>query len=55
MEQNTRRALLIAHRGFDLETGRVMLAKEEMKAHYLGAHAHVKEARQRRRGERANV
>jgi branched-chain amino acid transport system ATP-binding protein len=26
-----------------------LLANEEMKAHYLGAHAHVKEARQRRR------
>jgi hypothetical protein len=25
-----------------------LLANEEMKAHYLGAHAHVKEARQRR-------
>jgi len=26
-----------------------------MKAHYLGAHAHVKEARQRRRSERGRV
>jgi branched-chain amino acid transport system ATP-binding protein len=59
VEQNARMALLIANRGFVLETGRVMLANtaanllanEEMKAHYLGAHAHVKEARQRRRGE----
>jgi len=58
VEQNARMALLITHRGFVLETGRVMLAdtaanllaNEEMKAHYLGAHAHVKEARQRRRG-----
>ncbi len=57
VEQNARMALLIAHRGFVLETGRVMLAdtaanllaNEEMKAHYLGAHAHIKEARQRRR------
>jgi branched-chain amino acid transport system ATP-binding protein len=57
VEQNARMALLIANRGFVLETGRVMLAdtaanllaNEEMKAHYLGAHAHVKEARQRRR------
>ncbi len=57
VEQNARMALLIANRGFVLETGRVMLAdtatnllaNEEMKAHYLGAHAHVKEVRQRRR------
>ncbi len=57
VEQNARMALLIANRGFVLETGRVMLAdsasnllnNEEMKAHYLGAHAHVREARQRRR------
>ncbi len=57
VEQNARMALLIANRGFVLETGRVMLAdtaanllaNEEMKAHYLGAHAHVKEARRRRR------
>ncbi|MGO9121972.1 MAG: ABC transporter ATP-binding protein [Desulfomonilaceae bacterium] len=57
VEQNARMALLIANRGFVLETGSVMLAdtaanllaNEEMKAHYLGAHAHVKEARQRRR------
>ncbi len=60
VEQNARMALLIANRGFVMETGKVMLAdtaanllaNEEMKAHYLGAHAHVKEARQRRRGER---
>jgi branched-chain amino acid transport system ATP-binding protein len=57
VEQNARMALLIANRGFVLETGRVvltdtavhLLANEEMKKHYLGAHAHVKEARQRRR------
>ncbi len=57
VEQNARMALLIANRGFVLETGRVMLGdtagnllnNEEMKAHYLGAHAHVREARQRRR------
>ena len=63
VEQNARMALLIANRGFVLETGRVMLAdsavnllaNEEMKAHYLGAHAHVKEARQRRKGQRASV
>ena len=61
VEQNARMALLIANRGFVLETGRVMLtdtaanllANEEMKAHYLGAHTHIKEARQRRRAERA--
>jgi len=63
VEQNARMALLITRRGFVLETGRVMLAdtatnllaNEEMKAHYLGAHAHVKEARQRRRVERAGA
>ena len=56
VEQNARMALLIANRGFVLETGRVMLvdtaanllANDEMTAHYLGAHAHVKEARERR-------
>ncbi len=56
VEQNARMALLIAHRGYILETGRMtltdtsanLLANEDMKAHYLGAHAHVKEARQRR-------
>jgi branched-chain amino acid transport system ATP-binding protein len=60
VEQNARMALFIANRGFVIETGRVMLAdtasnllaNEDMKAHYLGAHAHVKEARQRRRGAR---
>jgi branched-chain amino acid transport system ATP-binding protein len=63
VEQNARMALLIANRGFVLETGRVMLSdtaanlleNEEMKTHYLGTHAHVKEARQRRRDERAGV
>jgi branched-chain amino acid transport system ATP-binding protein len=56
VEQNARMALLIAHRGYVLETGRMtltdtsanLLANEDMKAHYLGSHAHVKEARQRR-------
>ena len=56
VEQNARMALLIANRGFVLETGRVMLsdtatnllANEEMNAHYLGAHNHIKEARKRR-------
>jgi len=60
VEQNARMALLIATRGYVLETGRLtltdtaanLLANEDMKAHYLGAHAHVKEARQRRRTER---
>ena len=63
VEQNARMALLIANRGFVLETGRVMLAdtaanllaNEEMKAHYLGSHAHIKEARQRRRSERERL
>jgi branched-chain amino acid transport system ATP-binding protein len=61
VEQNARMALLIANRGYVLETGRMsltdtaanLLANEDMKAHYLGAHAHVKEARQRRRNSRA--
>lgn len=56
VEQNARMALLVANRGYVLETGRMtltddsasLLANEEMKAHYLGAHAHVKEARRRR-------
>ncbi len=59
VEQNARMALLIANRGFVLETGRVvltdtaanLLANEEMKKHYLGAHAHIKETRQRRRSQ----
>ncbi len=63
VEQNARMALLIASRGFVLETGKVMLgdtaanllANEDMKAHYLGVHAHVKEARQRRRDEKAGA
>jgi len=63
VEQNARMALLIANRGFVMETGRVMLAdtatnllaNEEMKVHYLGVHAHVKEARQQRRSERERV
>jgi branched-chain amino acid transport system ATP-binding protein len=63
VEQNARMALLIANRGFVLETGRMMLtdtaanllANEEMKEHYLGGHAHIKEARQRRRSERGRV
>jgi branched-chain amino acid transport system ATP-binding protein len=63
VEQNARMALLIAHRGYVLETGRMtltdtaanLLANEDMKAHYLGAHAHVKEARRRRRQERARA
>jgi branched-chain amino acid transport system ATP-binding protein len=63
VEQNARMALLIANRGFVLETGKVvmadsatnLLANEEMKTHYLGAHAHVKAARQRRRDEKAGA
>jgi branched-chain amino acid transport system ATP-binding protein len=63
VEQNARMALLIANRGYVLETGRLtltdtaanLLANEDMKAHYLGAHAHVKEARQRRRSDRQSA
>ncbi len=63
VEQNARMALLIANRGFVLETGRMMLTdtaadlleSEEIKEHYLGGHAHIKEARQRRRTERERL
>jgi hypothetical protein len=34
------------------DTAANLLANEEMKEHYLGAHAHIKEARQRRRDEK---
>jgi hypothetical protein len=37
------------------DTAANLLSSEEMKVHYLGAHAHVKEARQRRRDEKAGV
>ncbi len=57
VEQNARMALLIADRGYMLETGTMVLTdsaanllnNEQMKAHYLGGHAHIKEARQQRR------
>ena len=63
VEQNARMALLIANRGYVLETGRMtltdtaanLLANEDMKAHYLGAHAHIKEARQKRLNERPSA
>ena len=61
VEQNARMALLIADRGFLLETGKMVLTdtasnllnNENMKAHYLGGHAHIKEARQQRRQAQA--
>lgn len=57
VEQNARMALLIADRGYLLETGKMvltdkaqsLLANEKMREHYLGGGAHVKEARQARR------
>ncbi len=63
VEQNARMALLIANRGYVLETGRMtltdtaqnLLANEDMKAHYLGGHAHIREARQRRRETRPSA
>ncbi|MEB3299966.1 MAG: ABC transporter ATP-binding protein [Candidatus Sericytochromatia bacterium] len=48
VEQNARQALAIAHRGYVIENGRVtvsgtgseLLASEEVRQAYLGAHAH---------------
>lgn len=59
VEQNARMALLVADRGYVLETGKVMLTDsafnllndEQMKQSYLGGHAHVKEARAQRQGQ----
>jgi len=55
VEQNARMALLIADRGFVLETGRMkltdtaanLLANDDMKAHYLGGHSKMVTARRR--------
>jgi branched-chain amino acid transport system ATP-binding protein len=59
VEQNARMALLVADRGYVLETGKVVLTDtstnllndEQMRASYLGGHAHVKEARARRKAQ----
>ncbi|HEX2922899.1 MAG TPA: hypothetical protein VHS28_02590, partial [Chloroflexota bacterium] len=59
VEQNARMALLVANRGYLLETGKMVLTdkaqdllnNEKMKEHYLGGGAHVKEARQRRQAD----
>ncbi len=59
VEQNARMALLVADRGYVLETGKVVLTDtsanllndEQMRASYLGGHAHVKEAREKRRAQ----
>ena len=56
VEQNARMALMIASRGYVLETGKTtlsdtaqnLLANEEMKEHYLGSRTRDKENRQRR-------
>jgi branched-chain amino acid transport system ATP-binding protein len=55
VEQNARMALLVADRGYVLETGRMkltdtaanLLANEDMKAHYLGGHSKAVTARRR--------
>jgi branched-chain amino acid transport system ATP-binding protein len=57
VEQNARMALLVADRGYVLETGKVMLtdtaknllANEDMKAHYLGGDAKANQARRQGR------
>lgn len=62
VEQNARMALLVSDRGYVLETGKSVLTdtaanllnNDDMKAHYLGGHAHVKEARAQRRAAAAN-
>ncbi len=63
VEQNARMALLVADRGYIMETGKMvltdtsanLLSNEQMKQHYLGGHAHVKEARERRRGQQPGM
>jgi branched-chain amino acid transport system ATP-binding protein len=62
IEQNARMALLIAHRGYVLENGKIVMAdsaanllqSERMKAHYLGAHTSVKEKRRLRASQPAS-
>jgi branched-chain amino acid transport system ATP-binding protein len=57
VEQNARMALLVADRGYVLETGKVMLtdtakrllANEDMKAHYLGGNAKANQAKRQGR------
>ena len=57
VEQNARMALLVADRGYVLETGKVMLtdtaksllANEDMKAHYLGGNAQANQTRRQGR------
>ncbi|HEX9016853.1 MAG TPA: ABC transporter ATP-binding protein [Chloroflexota bacterium] len=59
VEQNARMALLVADRGYVMETGKMvltdraahLLSNEQMRASYLGGHAHVKEAREKRRAQ----
>jgi branched-chain amino acid transport system ATP-binding protein len=57
VEQNARMALLVADRGYVLETGKVMLTdtakslltNEDMKAHYLGGNAKANQTRRQGR------
>jgi branched-chain amino acid transport system ATP-binding protein len=63
VEQNARMALLIADRGYLLETGKMVLTdsasallnNQQMKEHYLGGGAKTKEARAQRKATQPGV